>query len=317
MTRPTPLVVWVAGGLALISGIVVGPTRSLAAENGCSGLWHFEIRQPTPEQEAWLSPHSLCRSQSLTRTLDLEYKQGDRLPTLLSKSSYRPIEVLFGDSTCEFRLETDDQPVRFGLAFEVPAKGTQVKGKVECSESEAKPDGTRSGMHLDLEVSAKHTDESDLGGEPAHSVGQGEAPERELAMVIEACQKAKAERLWELMTPRFRSEVDMRAAEKVKVLSPADLKRIYQYVGKPRGFTGRILLRQALKLGDATDNPCAGAARWRIIERGPVKDAYVVAIERDRDRNFGLRFLRDGTTWRLDQITQDVVNDIATGETRH
>jgi hypothetical protein len=297
---------WVVQALAVSAGLLLLPARSLAAEGDCSGRWHFEIKPPSPEQEAWLSPRSLCRSQSLTKSFDLEYRRDAPLPTMVSKSPYRPTEVLLGGGSCEFRFQTDDQPMRFGLAFEVPAKGAQVKGKVACSESEAGPDGKRSGMHLDLEVSATHTDDH-RAAEPSRTGDVGtQAPERELQAVLQACREGKAEALWNQMTPRFRSEIDAYAARVAPMTSRAELRRLYKHAGPPEAFTGRMYLRYLVRSGNNAGNPCADSMYWKIVKQGPVGEAYVVAIERPTGNAFALRFLRDPLTWRLDQITQAV-----------
>ena len=129
--------------------------------------------------------------------------------------------------------------------------------------------------------------------------------EQVLSSVLRACRKRNPDALWNLMTPRFQSEINDQAAQLREALPIADLQQLYGYRGRPKAFTGLAFLRYAIKSGDhSPDNPCSDAKQWKVKQSVPTAGGYLVVIDRPQSFSFGLRFSRKNQIWYLDQITK-------------
>src|SRR5262249_11159459 len=110
------------------------------------------------------------------------------------------------------------------------------------------------------------------------------------------------EALWKLLTPRFRSEVDNRAAQ-VRRAAASDLHRLFGYQGPPQEFKGLAYLRAIVKGGESPTNPCLGAERWTVSPADATSAAGYI-VQRGDDYAMGLKFITTDGGWRLDQMSK-------------
>lgn len=277
---------------------LVGAAQAKAAGK-CEGQWHFELSRPDAAAEEWLPKGSFCRADRLPKALDagLRYRPGGGVD--VSGSPHQPADVLTAGGQCEFAFtgQASGLPEEIELRIEVPDGTKVVRGSAKCSHAEPRADGTRSGMSIALTVSGTHASAVPA----AAAVG----PDATIVAVLRACRARAADDLWNLMTPRFRAEVEQRATSLRQSLTPAELGKLYAYRGRSEGFTGAAYLRAVVQGRSSAENPCAGAARWKLGKIAEVDGGPLAVVHRPNGA-FGLRLVQDGQAWRLDQITKTV-----------
>jgi hypothetical protein len=287
--------------LGLVPVVLLLGARHANAAGKCEGQWHFELARPNPEAEEWIPKGSFCGAAKLPRSIDvtLRYRAGGGVE--MSGTPYKPADVMTAGGQCEFVFEgkASGLPEDNGLHIEVTDGGKAIRGTAKCSHAEPRAaDGTRSGTSIEIAVSGTH------GSAAPATPSTG--PEATVASVLRACRQRAGDDLWNLMTPRFRAEVDGRAASVRQSMPAADLRKLYDYRGPGDGFTGLVYLRQVVKGRHATENPCADAAGWKVGETGDVGGGTTTVVHRPDGTAFGLKFAKDNQTWRLDQITKAV-----------
>jgi hypothetical protein len=272
------------------------------AAGTCEGQWHFELSRPDPEAKEWLPKGSFCLADRLPKAIDvsLRYRAGGSAE--MSGSPYKPADVMTAASgQCKFVFEgkASGLPEENELDIEVPDGTATISGFARCSHSDPrKADGTRSGMTIALKVTGTRSSEA--------SAALVAGPDETVAAVLRACRTRAAEDLWNLLTQRFRAEIDQRAASLRQSLPAAELRQIYGYRGPGAGFTGQVYLRQVLQDRPSIENPCADAAQWQVGKTAAKDGGSLTVIHRPDGTAFGLRFAKDGKTWLLDQITKTV-----------
>lgn len=275
--------------------------RHANAAGKCEGQWHFELSRPNPAAEEWLPKGSFCGARKLPTSLDvsLRYRAGGGIE--MSGSPYKPTDVMTAGGQCEFVFEgkASGLPADNGLRIEVADRASAVQGTAKCRQAEpGAADGTRTGTSIEIAVTGTHAS--------AVSATPSTGPDAIVASVLRACRQRSADDLWNLMTPRFRAEIDGRAASVRQSMPATDLRKLYDYRGPGEGFTGLVYLRQVVKGRHAVENPCADAARWKVGETGDVGGGTTTVVHRPDGTAFGLKFAKDNQTWRLDQLTKTV-----------
>lgn len=210
----------------------------------------------------------------------------------------QPTDVLVGGGRCEFQFseDTGGLPKNHELSVEVNATGTVVEGTARCSEREPKSAGEmRRGITIGVAVTGSR---SSL----LETVAAGLEPMA--AAVVTACRRQDPHALWKMMTPRFRAEIDRRAAEIRRAVPAADLRKLYGHRGRVGTFTGLPFLRHAVRTAGWTGNPCAEADGWHLGPAVAKPDGWVMAVRRADGFAFSLRFTRDDRGWHLDQISK-------------
>ena len=284
----------------LPAALLAGAAPAKAAGT-CEGQWHFELSRPDPGAEEWLPKGSFCLADRLPKAIDvsLRYRAGGGAE--MSGSPHEPADVMTGSGQCKFVFEgkASGLPEENELDIEVPDGTATISGFARCSHADPrKADGTRSGMTVALKVTGTRSS-------PA-SAALVAGPDETVAAVLRACRTRTAEDLWNLMTKRFRAEIDQRAASLRQSLPAAELRRIYGYRGPGAGFTGLVYLGQVLQDHPSIENPCADAAQWKVGKTAAKDGGTLTVISRPDGTAFGLRFAVEKRTWLLDQITKTV-----------
>ena len=110
------------------------------------------------------------------------------------------------------------------------------------------------------------------------------------------------------MTPRFRAEIDQRAASLRQGFPATELRKLYGYRGRREDFTGQVFWGLMVKSREPADNPCSGADKWKVGEDGDMNGGSITVIHRTGGTAFGLKLAKDNGSWRLDQITKSVTD---------
>jgi hypothetical protein len=287
------------GGLCftLVLGWGLVPAREAGAAGECWGSWRFELAAPEPDKEVWLSADSWCRGAKLPKKLTVEVRPGEHGRAVMTGAPLRPSDVLAGAGRCEFQFAEGDggAPKNHELSIEVSDSGA-VRGTARCSERKPASGGTRGGMSISVAVTGSRSS----GADP-----RAGAPDPRAATVVAACRQRDGDALWKMLTPRFRAELDRRAAELRRSLPASELRNLYGHKGPPRTFNGLAFLRHVVKADDSPDSPCSGAESW-TVPPGVASDGPLVTVQRKDGFAFTLRFARGDGGWQLDQISKSV-----------
>ena len=297
---------WLASFLVL--GLVLCLSRSAQAGD-CWGSWRFEVSAPSQEKENWLSPESWCRGARLPRTLAVDLKRVGESEFTLTGTPLHPTDFLRGGRHCEFVFAEGigGVPKNHALSIEVNESGAAVSGKARCSEKEPVPlKGPRPGITIDLAVTGSRSSSSGAGLHDARSSSDVPVIDPRPAAVLAACKQRDGGALWKIMTPRFQSEVNRRAAQLRGSLPASDLKELYGHTGRIAAFTGVKYLRQIVKAPDSPDSPCSGVEQWEVGQGAVSAGRFVVPIQREEAFAFALSFTVKFRTWKLDQISKAV-----------
>jgi len=296
-------------GIALLIGLVLAPAgRAGAAGTECWGTWRLELAAPSPDREAWLSPDSWCRGARLPRTLAVEARRGDDGRAILTGTPLRPTDLVVGSGRCEFQFTeaTGGPPKNHELSVDVNASGTIIQGTAKCSERTLVSEGKTTAISIGVAVKGSRSPAVD-GAVPAPPVpAAAPGPERLVAAVVAACREGDGEALWKMLTPRFRSELDRRAAQVRRSVPVSDLRSLFGHSGRPADFKGLAFLRHAVRADDSSINPCSGAERWEVGAGVASPGGFLVPVTSTKDTAFGLRLTPSDRGWQLDQITKQV-----------
>jgi hypothetical protein len=270
-----------------------------AGDDPCLGSWRFDLAAPEPAKEAWLSHDSWCRASRLPRTLVVEVRRGQDGRAIMTGTPLQPADVLAGHGKCDFRFSGSSRglPQNHELAIEVDDAAGIVHGTGRCSQLRPEPDGTRSGATIEVAVT---------GSRSANANAPRPAVDQPAAAIIAACRQSDAKALWQLLTPRFRAELDRHAARVRRSVPAGDLETLYGHRGRPETFTGLAFLSHAVHTPGSPDNPCAGVEHWELGPGTATADGYVQAVHRSDGFAFSLKLTRGGRGWLLDQITKSV-----------
>jgi hypothetical protein len=295
-------------GFAFAVGLALLPARGAgAAGTDCSGSWRFDVTPATPDKEAWLSADSWCRAAKLPRTFSAELRTGPDGRAVVTGTPLRPTDVMAGSGRCEFQFAGPAaSPTKVHeLSIEVNASGTPIQGKARCAERTKVSDEKTDGISIELAVTGTRS----TAAAPAGPSGPGAAvpagADKAAAAVVAACRKREAPALWKMMTPRFRSELDGRAADVRRSVPAADLRSLFGHKGRPATFKGEAFLRHAVA-EDSPANPCWRVERWDVRPAAATSSGFVVPVQSADDLAFGLTFTRNGRGWLLDQISKSV-----------
>jgi hypothetical protein len=293
-------------GFALLVGLVLLPAGAAsAAGTDCSGTWRLDVAPATPDKEAWLSADSWCRAARLPRSFTAEVRPGaDGRPTLTG-TPVKLKDVMVGGGRCELQFAgpTTGPKTYYELSIEVNASGAPVQGKARCAERTRESGEESSGITIELAVTGARS----AAAAPPTPAPAGQLPpaglDRAAASVVAACRKRDARALWRMMTPRFRSELDDRAADVRRSVPAADLQALFGHRGRPATFKGEAYLRHAVA-GDSAANPCWRAERWDLRPGAAIADGFVVPVQSADGLAFDLRLTRRDRAWLLDQISK-------------
>lgn len=297
---------WLASFLVI--GLVLCLSRSVQAGD-CWGSWRFEISAPSQEKEDWLSPESWCRGARLPRTLAVGLKRDGESGFTLTGTPLQPRDLLRGGRHCEFVFAegTGGVPKNHTLSIEVNESGDVVSGKARCSEKEPAPlKGPRPGITIDLAVTGSRSSSSDASLHGARSSSGAPVIDPRPAAVLAACKRQDGKALWTMMTPRFQSEVNGRAAQLRHSLRATDLNELYRHTGPSSAFTGLAYLCQVVKSPHSPDNPCSDVEQWEVGESAGSAGGFVVPIQRGDGFAFALTFTGKARRWKLDRISKAV-----------
>lgn len=275
-----------------------------AAGTECWGTWRFDVSRPRPDQEQWLAPDSWCRGAKLPRTFTAEARPGPDGRGILTGAPLRLLDVMKGSGRCEFQFSGPPAvaPRYYELSIDVNASGAVVEGKAHCAERTRESEDKSTGVAVDIPVAGGH---SAAAGTPVptHSpASAASGADRQAAAAVAACRHRDADALWKAMTPRFRSELDDRAAQ-VRRAAAADLRRLFGYQGRPQDFKGLAYLRSVVNGEDSSTNPCWRADQWKLSPAVASSSGYVVPVERD-DVAMGFTFTKNDRDWQLDQMSK-------------
>jgi hypothetical protein len=123
---------------------------------------------------------------------------------------------------------------------------------------------------------------------------------------VAACRQRDGEALWNILTPKFQSELDRRAALIRRAVTIPELGKIYGHSGRPGSFNGLAFLRHAVQTGDSPDNPCWDVEHWRLGGSVALSGRSLVTVERSDGVAFSLRFTGNDRDWKLDQISKSL-----------
>jgi hypothetical protein len=271
-TSPSKLHRWLLPALLLVLA------RNASAAGKCEGQWHFELSSMGAEAEDWLPKDSWCRSNRLPKAVDasLRYRAGGGVDQ--SGSPYKLADLWTGAGRCEFVFggKASSMPEENELNIQVDDVATVTGGSGRCFHYEPRtPDGKRLGTSAAIAVKVTRSAFSpELPAQPSAQ------PEALVATIVRACRGKAADTLWNLMTPRFRAELDQRAASLRAALPPSELRALYGYRGRREDFSGQAFWGLMVRSRNPADNPCADADKWKVGEDGDTDGASVTVIRR-------------------------------------
>ena len=278
-----------------------------ARANGadCSGKWRFEVASPTPDRDAVVSADSWCRAAKLPRTFTADVRFGPDGRAVVTGTPQRPTDLNAGAGRCEFQFSGPVRGPKYDdITIDVNASGAVLQGTALCKEHVRESEEKTSGIGFALALTGSHSPGTGapVPAPPDKAPASPSVVDKLAAAVVGACRKRDADSLWKTMTPRFRSEVDDRAAQ-VRSAAGPDLRRLFGYKGRPANFDGLAYLRTTVKRDDRAMNACWHADEWKLSPALADSGGYVVPVERGGFVS-GFRFTKNERGWQLDQMSK-------------